>query len=251
MTACIRRRHSVWTTCPCEGCTRDRNRLSKLARNGAYRRAPSEAAWEVIDQLVARGWSSLAIATASGMSHAGTQEALTTQARTGHRRTFGPRTTLQILNHGEPTDGSVGIDGTRRRLQGLGRQGYDLQRLAAMSGIKFSTLAAARNSPTKHCRVWVAKAVRELTERIGMEVGPSDLARQCAEKNGWPGLLAWDDIDNPAAMPKGAGKQHPRKPYSETTGHVVSCPRCGIRRQGNESRAVELCRDCKAVERVA
>lgn len=243
---CTRRPHSVWTTCRCDDCTRDRNRLSKLARNGAYQRAPSEAAWEVIDRLVGRGWSSLAIATATGMSHAGTQEALTTERRTGHRRTFGPRTTLQILNHGEPTDGSVGIDGTRRRLQGLARQGYDLQRLAAMSGVKFSTLAAARNSPTLHCRVWVDKAVREVTEQIGMKVGPSRQARECAEKHGWPGVLAWDDIDDPATRPKGnARRTSGGKPHKDTSGHVITCPRCGVRRQVNESRAGLVCRDCR------
>lgn len=252
MTACIRRAHSVWPTCPCPDCTVVRRRMAKLARNGAYRRVTSDAAWEVVDDLIERGWSAQAIATSAGMSWKGVQEALTTRRRTGERRLFGPSTAARIVNHGDPLAGSVGIDGTRRRLRGLARQGWDLQRLSNMSGINFSTLAAARNSPTEHCRVWVYLHVRELTARIGMEVGPSTIAAECAEKHGWPGVLAWDDIDNPQDRPSGGPRRSGgRGPFKETEGHVITCPRCGLRRQGNDSRGDATCRDCKSVEKVA
>lgn len=203
MTECIRRPHSVWTTCPCPPCRADAARMAKLSRNGQYRRVPSEAAWVEIDRLRRLEWSSHAIATAARLPHATLQNALTTLSVDGHKVRFGPRAAAAIVGHGDPTDGEVGVTGTRRRLQGLARHGWDLHTLADWTGIGFSTLAALRMPGTRRCRAIYYVAIRDLVADIEMRPGPSRGARQHAERLDWPGLLAWDGdrIDDPSGAP--------------------------------------------------
>ena len=187
---CIRRPHTTWTTCGCEPCTRDRHRLTKLHRNGLYRRVPSEAAHATIERLRARGWTAHAIASATGL-HFRTVDSK-------RREKYSPTVAARIVNHGDPTEGSVGADGTRRRLQGLARPGYDLRTISEAVGIGYSTLAAIRNSPTERVRARFYLAIRDYADAVGMKLGPSEPARKHAERMGWVGLLAWDDIDDPA-----------------------------------------------------
>jgi hypothetical protein len=110
---------------------------------------------------------------------------------------------LGIVNHGDPTEGMVGADGTRRRLQGLAWQGYSLDMIADMSGIGFSTVAQIRGGRTARVSARFYTNIRDLCADIGMTIGTSTQARQCAERNRWAPLLAWDvdTIDDPEATP--------------------------------------------------
>lgn len=204
MTECIRRANTTWTTCPCPPCRTDAARMAKLARNGRYTRIPHEAAAAVIDQLRDRGWTAHAIASATGLHY----RTVDTGIARGSR--YAPGTARLILAHGDPTEGSVGSLGTRRRLQGLALQRWDLQSIADGTGIGFSTVAAIRNGATEQVRSRFYTTIRDWTTSVEMELGPSRNARLHAIKRGWVGLLAYDDIDDPRERPTG-GYLHRRR----------------------------------------
>ena len=188
--------------------------MAKLARNGRYKRVPSDVAWIVVDRLLALNWSSQAIASATNLSWSTLEKALQDR-KNGRPYTFGPALAAALVKHGDPTAGSVGVTGARRRLQGLARQGYSLVDLANETGLGWTTLAAIRNGDTKLVRATAHVIIRDTANRLTMSIGPSPAARAHAEKMKWPGLLAWDDIDNPdegkPSAPSPRGQRRPRK----------------------------------------
>ena len=211
MTDCIRRANSVWTTCPCPPCRADAARMAKLARNGRYTRIPHEAAAEVVARLMERGWTAHAIASATGLHYRTVDSGMKRGSK------YGPGTCRLILNHGDPTEGSVGALGTRRRLQGLALQRWDLQSIADATGIGFSTLAAIRGGATEQVRSRFYTTIRDWTATVEMELGPSRNARLHAIKRGWVGLLAFDDIDDPNERPTGGYLHRRRDSVDEVT----------------------------------
>lgn len=196
MTRCIRRPSSYWTTCKCPPCDLDRRRKAKRARTIGIERVPSDVAWVVMDDLLRRGWTGLAIASACGIPHRSIEGAITSLRREGRRVMFGPTISARIVSHGQPKAGQIGATGARRRLQGLAVQGWDLGRLAPVTGINDSTLAAIRSGATERVSVRMHDAIVAATNEIGMRVGESVQARQNADRKGWLGLLAWEDIDD-------------------------------------------------------
>lgn len=201
MKTCIRRPSSYWTTCKCPSCDLDRRRKAKLARTVGIKRVPSSLAWTVMDDLLRRGWTGLAIASACGVPHRSIEGAITSLRRDGRRVTFGPVISARIVGHAAPTAGQIGATGARRRLQGLAVQGWDLSRLAPITGINDSTLAAIRSGATERVTVRMHDAVVAATEEIGMRVGESAQARQNADRKGWVGLLSWEDVDDIDEVP--------------------------------------------------
>lgn len=197
MSACIRRPSSYWTTCRCPSCDIDRRRKAKLARTIGIERVPSSVAWQTVDHLLHRGWTGLAIATASGIPRRSIEGALTELNNTGRRAIFGPTISAKLVNYGRPTAGQIGSTGARRRLQGLAVQGWDLRRLSDVTGINESTLAAIRGGVTERVNVRMHDTIEAAVESIGMRVGESVQSRQNADRKGWVGLLAWEDIDDP------------------------------------------------------
>lgn len=193
---CIRRPSSYWTTCKCPPCDIDRKRKAKHARTIGIERVPSEVAWSVMDDLLRRGWTGLAIATAAGVPRRSIEGAITALNTEGRRHLFGPTISSRIVDHGKPTGGQIGAVGARRRLQGLAVQGWDLGRLSPLTGVNESTLAAIRSGVTDRVNVRMHDAIIATTDEIGMRVGDSRQARQNADRKGWSGLLAWDDIDD-------------------------------------------------------
>lgn len=200
-TPCIRRAHTFWTTCPCDDCRVDRRRKAKLARTIGVTRVSSEDAWKAIDHLVRRGWTGQAIASATGVSRRSVEGALTELRVHGRRTLFGPTTTARLIAYGHPTAGQVGAYAARRRLQGLAVQGWDVRLLAARYGIGESTIASIRAGGTDRIGVHMNDRVTAATADIGMAIGPSVQARQNADRKGWVGLLAWNDIDDPDERP--------------------------------------------------
>ena len=210
MTTCTRRPRTTWTTCLCPPCTDDRNRLTKLARNGYYTRIPSHVGWAVIDKLRAQGWTGQAIASAANLPRYTIERAITADEQ-GKRRRLSPGTTAALVAHGDPKVGGVGAHGTRRRLQGLARQGYDLQTIADATGIGFSTVASIRNrEEAEFVKARFYVTIRDYTESVGIKIGPSQLAVKHATRKGWPSLWTWDDIDTDA-KPAAAYQEHRRR----------------------------------------
>lgn len=203
MSECIRRPSAFWTSCKCGPCSIDKRKKAKLARTIGIERVPSDLAWEVVDDLLHRGWTGLAIATAAGVPRRSIEGAITALNTEGRRAAFGPVASAKIVTHGRPTAGQVGATGARRRLQGLAVQGWDLARLSPLTGLGESTLGAIRSGYTTRVSVRMHDAIEATTDQIGMRVGESVQSRQNAERKGWSGLLAWEDIDNPDEHPTG------------------------------------------------
>jgi lambda repressor-like predicted transcriptional regulator len=204
-TACIRRPHSVWTTCKCPDCLVDRRRREKLARHGRLHRVPSDAAWDRLDHLVAMGWSTRAIASATGISRHTLQSAIAMRRRGGRKQRWGAHHAALIVNAGTPAQGSVDATGSRRRIQALSRMGHTLATIAAEAGVSQTGLSYIRSGATTSIRVDTANAIRAAYGRMSMTPGTSDQPRRHAEAMRWPPPLAWDDdtIDDPAARPRG------------------------------------------------
>ena len=201
--ACIRARHAVWTTCRCTRCIVDVRRIKKVQEHGRYRRVPSTAAWDVIDRLRTAGWTSSAIASATGIPESTVTHAVR-RGRDGWA--WGPRHSAAIINHGTPTTGQVGAYGSRRRLQALAALGWTLDALTARTGLGFTTLAAIRSGVTTRVGVTLANQVAAVFDELHMVPGPSIRSRQHAASQGWVSALAWDDIDDPAEVPNIGGR---------------------------------------------
>jgi transcriptional regulator with XRE-family HTH domain len=197
MTACIRRPTSTWTLCSCDDCRKDSARMAKLVRTGRYTRVSNDEAWKVMDTLIARDWTALAISSATGIPARSIGRVFRGVRHLDHRNRFGPHHAAALLNVGTPTEGMVGATGACRRLRGLARQGWDLYRLADLTGIRFSTLGQIRNGSTRRLTAANDNIIRDAARRIGLDIGPSDQARAHAARVGWPGILAWLDIDDP------------------------------------------------------
>lgn len=196
---CIRRPDSLWTSCRCNDCRAYMARMSKRHRSGLIERADSDEAWIILDRLIARRWSPRAIASATGTNFSRWHGTLREHARTGRKRPLHHSTCVALATMGDPSDGMVGITGSRRRLQGLARQGYDLRVVSDATGIGFSTLGMIRGRATGELvRASFYVTIRDFAESVGVTIGPSRLAMLHAQSAGWPSLLAWDDLDDPA-----------------------------------------------------
>lgn len=98
--------------------------------------------------------------------------------------------------------------GTQRRAQGLSVAGYGYAEVARRLGRDRRNLSNALHSET--VSAGLARAVRDLADELEAIPPPSSTrferaavvkARRRAERNNWVALAAWDDIDDPDAMP--------------------------------------------------
>lgn len=195
MTDCIRRPHSYWSTCPCDDCDTDRRRKHKLYSTARPYRLPSDAAWQVLEGRIERGWTGRALASACGLSPHYFHSHLADYRR-GRRRHIGPNLAPIILNMGRPTAGHVGALTARRQLRALARIGYTLPTLHDETGVKVTTLSMIR-SRNERCTAAAANAIGDAYDRLHMTPGGNAAAVAYAVAQGWPGPLAYDDIDDP------------------------------------------------------
>lgn len=213
---CIRRPGTVWTQCTCGPCRADMARKQKRRRFGIAVTVDRRVeALEVVRRLTESGWTPTAICSAAGVPQWVVRKALAS-IKAGRAHRFNHKSVEALLNLGDPTAGFVSAAGTRRRLRGLALQGYGLDTLSELTGVKFSTLAMIRFSERARCSAVVHVAVRNVTKRIGLTVGDDERAQRHAREARWASLWAWDDIDDPAAKPtgvrRGPGKGGPRLP---------------------------------------
>jgi hypothetical protein len=203
MNTCIRRPGATWTTCRCPACLRHRAKVRKANENGRLAPARSDEAWAVLEWMIAARWSPAAIASATGIT-ADSAHRIVASDRVGSRVALTRPTANAILNAGTPTAGHIGAHGATRRMQALAVMGHSLAPIAALTGLPSMTLSVIRSggvattSPGNHTAV--AAAFRQLA----MKRGESGHTKARAARLGWVGPLAWDDIDDPAAVPVGA-----------------------------------------------
>lgn len=108
----------------------------------------------------------------------------------------------------------VSATGSRRRLQALVAVGWPLRRLAIEMPTTNSWVGKLARGRVTRVRVSTARKIRALYDRL-WDVAPAagtprerravTMARQAAAERGWAPPMAWDDIDDPAAEPQGAG----------------------------------------------
>ncbi len=107
-----------------------------------------------------------------------------------------------------PDWGKVDATGSRRRIQALMFAGWSQAVLAERLGVDRSMILKLMARPT--VRVYNARAIRDLFSRLWMQAPPevgryeraaASRARAFALRNGWVSALAWDDIDDPDAVP--------------------------------------------------
>jgi hypothetical protein len=177
--------------------------MSKLARNGAYRRVPGAAAAAIIEGWLARGWSGSAIGSVTGLPETTWHHIIKQKPVRADTMTAAVAAKVVAADGKIPTEGAVGAYAARRRLRALARQQFDLRTIAADTGIPYSTLAQIRCERTQRTRAVIDNTIREFYNRVCYRVGPSPAARKYAEKVGWPGRFAWDNPDDLYETPDG------------------------------------------------
>lgn len=197
---CRRRPGTVWSTCPCDPCARSRRRMAKLARTGRYQRVPPEAAWDVVEMWIDRGWTGHAMASAVGTSRRTIEGALTIYRATGRRQSFGPTLARQIVQRADarPTQGQVGVLGTRRRLQALTVMRWSLAALSQRTGLPDTTLSVLREGHTTRVAAKTANLIADVYDALADVDGGHAAAGERARRRGWLPPVAWDDPDDPA-----------------------------------------------------
>lgn len=108
----------------------------------------------------------------------------------------------------------VDATGTRRRLQALACMQWSFEDV----GNRLGVCGAAVSRWARHQQVHesTASKVRALFDEIGGTVGPTPQVRLRAQRLGWHGPFAWDDIDDPTAQPD-LGDDDQQDGYDETT----------------------------------
>lgn len=215
-TDCKRRNLTTWPTCPCADCVEAVRRIKKMNDAGLYRRSSTEEALLVLDDMIKRRWSSQAIASAAGLKASSAQNIMT-KRRHGQDQRLGAGTCKAIIEHGQPTAGSIGATGARRRLQALAYIGYSLKDVAAATGLPYTTVGSVREGRTAVVRVWIHNRILAAYRELQRHPGSSVVARQNAVTRGWVSPFAWEDhtIDDPDAEPTGLARPDESAGYDE------------------------------------
>ncbi|MFC5802756.1 hypothetical protein [Streptomyces formicae] len=194
--------------CYLRGCRRDecatanyrymsRFRLDKA--RGQRRQIDATQTIAHAERLTANGWTHAQIAEASGLGprtigelfgralvHATTAKAILSVP-------IGPAPA-------PPRD--VDATGTRRRIQALAAIGWEIRALAPHVGVTEFALRRIAADELKLVRASTADAVARMYRQLSRTPGNSVRARNLARKKGWHGPMAWDDIDDPNAVPE-------------------------------------------------
>ena len=119
-----------------------------------------------------------------------------------------------------PAGRRVDATGTRRRLQALASLGWSVTSLAARSELALRTLRRALTSTTVTAET--ARAVGRLYEQLRAEPAPhrtpgeqaaAARTKAAAQRAGWRGPLAWDDIDDdPDELDEAVAFEQPGSP---------------------------------------
>lgn len=105
--------------------------------------------------------------------------------------------------------GMVPILGASRRVQGLSWLGWSMQAQADRLGCFLEQVSLIANQGRPSVTVDRDRAVRALFESLSATRGPSARSHSAAVRKGWAPPLAWDDIDDPDALPDFGGDVDP------------------------------------------
>lgn len=94
--------------------------------------------------------------------------------------------------------------GTQRRIKALGRIGWSLGDLGKLlGGVTTQAVGSYLKAERIHVTVRTAVQVKEVYDRLSLQLGPTPLAAKHAARRGWPPPWSWDEetIDDPDAEP--------------------------------------------------
>ena len=160
-----------------------------------------------VGSLLAAGMSCTQIAIAAGVSH----DTVANIAREEHP-TFQHAIAERVLavrpRIVRDTDRLPPI-GTQRRLQGLYAMGHGSTAISAISSIAPATIQNILYSRYDVVTAATYKAIRAAARELARHPGTSFRAKRSAAAGRWVPLAAWDNIDDPEAVPD-LGEQAPR-----------------------------------------
>lgn len=105
------------------------------------------------------------------------------------------------LRHGRQPPGRVPALGTARRLRALAAAGYSWPDLAAHLGVSRQRVGRLASDPDGLVYARTAATIVSLFTALAATPGRSTDARAFAARQGWAPPMAWDDIDDPNAVP--------------------------------------------------
>lgn len=131
--------------------------------------------------------------------------------------------------------------GTIRRIRALQAIGWPLHEIAAACGLARRHESVKSILGRKYVTPRTAAVVAAAYKRLHMTTGPSQTTATRARNAGHPPPLAWDDIDNPAEVPKGVGYTKRSTGVCRKGGH----PMVGSNVYVNPSDGKRSCRECR------
>lgn len=155
-----------------------------------------------IKALSKRGMSYAAFARAAGINRVRSVQ----EIACGYRTRGILNTTEERLLAVEFSPSTFPAVGLIRRVRALVAIGYNIDHIAAESGVCDCVISRLRRGIGQHATLPIGIALAEAYERLCMSPVEGWVAgkqRRWARKNGWAPPLAWDDIDNPKARPLG------------------------------------------------
>jgi AraC-like DNA-binding protein len=176
------------------------SRIRLERHRGEQRRIDATQTRAHIERLLGAQWTQAKIARAAGVYHRSIGGILEGQP------TVSKRIALAILSIpvGPPPGGDrdVNATGTIRRIRALIAIGYSGAYIAESIGMYPTALNKIARGELSRVRAVTATAVARKYRQLSRTPGPSVRARNDARRNGWYGPAAWDDIDDPDALPE-------------------------------------------------
>ncbi|MEZ0090042.1 hypothetical protein [Streptacidiphilus sp. EB129] len=197
--------------CRCPVCTRmvgQRTEARRLRRlEGNPHKIPAGPVIAHLAELRAADMSWGQIANAAGTSPSTPREIYVEQFATVLRSTADR--ILAVRPHSRPATGFISSIGAMRRLRALYALGHAHTELVRRSPVSSSSIEEIISGQNKSITVGADRAIRRLYDDLSMTVGRSTKTRLRARREGWAPPLAWDDIDDPQAVPD-LGERAPR-----------------------------------------
>jgi len=195
--------------CGCDGCveknrtTADANRR-RIAYGRPNARVDPTPALTRLKKIRGEGWTFREIVEATGIPKSSLQRMLRDKPKFLMQSTANRIVTA--TRPGKAPQARVDATGTRRRLQALVAHGWTLTELADQLDRGLANVAKLATAPG--CFEHTRREVADLYDRLWAVEVPDGFGKRrsltLARQRGWVGALAWDDIDNPRAKPRGA-----------------------------------------------
>ncbi|WP_433622760.1 hypothetical protein [Nocardia sp. CA-120079] len=195
----------------CTHCYSSTRYKAQILRRWNPDRVDPVAAREHVDRLLAAGVPANQVARLAGINHSVLSRL--PQAGFISRGTEAALLGVPVPEHGAEVvaDASrVPVVGSVRRIQALVAYGYPQAQLARELGIQVASMRVLTGRPVPGPKVQGQeitaarhRQVKELFEKLQLQPGPSQKARDLGKAHGWALPMEWDEesIDDPDAKP--------------------------------------------------